>query len=170
MVFKPIAEVAGAGSSRVEEEQYGSSFPAMPAKAVDKIHSHRYVDFSELPPARVRGKAVAQGHDSQMMRAKKVIADFETWSRCYDLFTLVSVRKDPKRWEDLLAYHFHVVDACARFGWPSWVAYDDNFREADSGRKWAPGDPMLFTSRMSGAGNHRTTTSSREHLPALLHT
>ena len=135
----------------------GLGLPAIPLKVVEKIHNWKYVDFSEFPPAKVRGKtaSVESQGATVMVRAKKLVTDFTTWARCYDILMLVACRKHPARWEDLLAYRYHIAGAAIKFGWPHWVAYDDNFREAiegDHSRLWAQGDPVLFTTCLAGMG------------------
>ena len=83
----------------------GLGLPAIPLKVVEKIHNWKYVDFSEFLPAKVRGKtaSVESQGATVMVRAKKLVTDFTTWARCYDILMLVACRKHPARWEDLLA-------------------------------------------------------------------
>ena len=65
----------------------GMGLPLLPKKLVDKILAGEYVDFAELPPARVKARAVPQALEGQivvvqvadLLQSRRVIPDLATW-------------------------------------------------------------------------------------------
>ena len=71
-----------------------------------------YVDFSELPPARIvpRFRRLNEGHSSLLLqlqeleRPRHVIPDFTTWAQCFAIYTTVLTRKHSERLLSLITY------------------------------------------------------------------
>ena len=137
----------------------GAGLPSLPKKMVDRILSGQYVDFSELPPARGRARPLPSAEDGHIVviraedlsGARKLIPDLATWLQCFGLYIAVVTEQEPERTKSLLAYLSTIAKASAKYSWPSWVVYDQNFQQeaADSGRKdW---DPSIYTQCFTNA-------------------
>ena len=126
--------------------------PAVTKKLAEHILAGRYIDFSELPPAKGRCKLpAAEGQlvliqAADLMQTKRLITDLSTWCQCFSIFSAIITTKYPERMPSLMAYLATIAKASARYKWPSWVVYDLNFRQeaADSGNTdWSKIDPGL---------------------------
>lgn len=57
------------------------------------------IDFSELPPAKGRGRQASQSLDGQvvvvqaadLLQSRRIIPDLATWTQCYALYVTVVV-------------------------------------------------------------------------------
>ena len=60
--------------------------------------------------------------------------------------------KQPKRIPDLLAYMATIAKASQKYWWPSWLVYDQNFRQAaESGNcEWSKIDPNIYAQCFNG--------------------
>ena len=114
----------------------GPGLAALPKKTVEKILADVYVDFSEFPPAKGKSRALPQLQDGQivvvqsadLMQARKLIPDLATWTQCFSLF-------------------------CMRYKWPSWVIYDQSFRqhlEGNPEQSWGKVDPSAYALCFTG--------------------
>ena len=73
----------------------GEGLPALSHQLVEKIKAGEYVDFSELPPAKGKGRTSANDWDARMLllqvqhtdNPSRLILDFPTWAQCFALFT-----------------------------------------------------------------------------------
>jgi len=112
--------------------------------------------FSELPPAQGLSKPGRQLtleeemvlSQSQQGVRQKPILNFCTWAQCFMLFTTVLVSCFPERAKDLASYIFRMACHTKRFKWPSWVIYDQTFRQEMAGKpqeSWAKVDPSIFS-------------------------
>ena len=150
------------GKSHASSVATGEGLPALPKRLVDKIIAGDYVDFSELPPAKGKSKGPSQALEGQvvviqaaeLMSSRKIIPDLATWSQCFNLFAAVVVKQQPERARSLFAYSSLIARCSAKYGWPSWIVYDQNFRQeaAESGNlDWAKVDPSIYTQCFTGA-------------------
>lgn len=139
----------------------GPGLPSLSKKLIDKIKAGEYIDFSELPPAKGKGRAVPQLGDGQivvvqaadLMQSRKVIPDFATWSQCFALYTAVLALHHPERLPDLMGYMSLIARASKKYKWPAWVVYDQHFRQEASGNPgqvWAKAEPSLYTQCFTG--------------------
>ena len=139
----------------------GSGLPAVPGKTAEKIWAGEYVDFSDLPPARGKAKSLPssmEGHiivvqAADLAQSRKLIPDMGTWIQRFALYAAVVTIKEPGRAADLLAYMSTIAKASLKYKWPSWIVYDQNFRQeaADKGLKdWAQVDPSIYTQCFTG--------------------
>ena len=123
----------------------GEGLPSLPKKCVDKILAGEFIDLADLPPAKGKVKAIPNASDGQivvvqaadLMEHRKLIPDFATWVQCFNIYAVVVISKEPERAKNLLAYMSLIAKCSLKFEWPSWAAYDLNFRQdaADSGLK-----------------------------------
>ena len=133
----------------------GESLPALPRNLLQKIWANDYIDFTELPPA--KGSPTSMPHFmegrvllvqwQELENHKKAIPDFATWAQCYAAYTAAILQHQPHRAADLMAYLVETANNAKRYRWPSWLVYDQNFRQP-SGRKdevWAKTDLGIFT-------------------------
>ena len=140
----------------------GEGLPALPKKWVEKIQAGEFVDFAELPPAKgkVRGTPnslegpiiVVQAAD--LMESRKLIPDFATWVQCFCVYMAVVCSKEPERTKNMLAYLSLIAKCSLKYRWPSWLVYDQNFRQeaAESGRTdWSKVDPSIYAQCFTGA-------------------
>ena len=110
--------------------------PPIPAKVVDRIRANAYIDFSDLPPAKGKGKPVTHALEGQvivvqaadLMQSRRIIPDLATWSQCYAVYVAVLATAQPERLPDLMAYFSLIARASLKYRWLSWVVYDQNFR------------------------------------------
>ena len=79
---------------------------------------------------------------------RKLILDLATWLQRFCIYMAIVTEHEPERLKPLLAYLSTIAKASAKFSWPSWVVYNQNFRQeaADSGCKdWSKVDPSIYT-------------------------
>ena len=140
----------------------GAGLPAVPRKLMEQILAGQYIDFSELPPAKGRTRPLSsqeEGHiivvrAEEVSGARKMIPDLATWTQCFALYMAIITTKEPDRTNNLLAYMVTIAKASIKYSWPSWVVYDQNFRQeaADNGLKdWAKVDPSIYTQCFTNA-------------------
>jgi len=76
------------------------------------------------------------------MQARKLIPDLATWVQCFALYANALLTHQPNRMSQMMAYQSIIARASAKYKWPSWVIYDQNFwQEAmnthpNHGREW----------------------------------
>ena len=152
----------------------GAGLPALPKKLVDKIIANEYIDFGELPPAKGKVRALPAGLEGQVVliqaadltQSKKLIPDLATWVQCFALYVAVLAPHQPSRIPDLMAYMSCIAKASLKYVWPSWLVYDQNFRqEAASNplQPWARVDPSIYAQSFTGHGIHTDSWCSRCH-------
>lgn len=139
-----------------------AGLPALPKKLVEQIQGGQYIDFCELPPAKGRTRPLPsqdEGHiivvrAEDLSGTRKMIPDLATWLQCFAVYMAVITNKEPDRTNNLLAYMVTIAKASTKYSWPSWVVYDQNFRQeaADNGLKdWAKVDPSIYTQCFTNA-------------------
>jgi hypothetical protein len=137
----------------------GPGMASLSKKLVDRIISGQYVDFAELPPAKGRMRSLPNAEEGHIViiraedlaGSKKMIPDLATWLQCFCIYAAVH---EPARTKSLLAYATIIAKASLKYSWPSWVVYDQNFRQevTDSGNKdWARVDPSIYTQCFTSA-------------------
>ena len=138
----------------------GHGFPPIPKKLADRILAGEFVDLADLPPAKgkVRPLSTPEGsvllvHAHDFIQQKRLIPDLATWVQSFSLYTAVLCSKSPERLTDMLGYMCQITRASQRFKWPSWVIYDQNFRQEAADRDikvWSQMDPSLFAQCFTG--------------------
>jgi len=134
----------------------GPGLPALPKKLVDRIQANEYIDFSELPPAKGKVRALNQSLEGQvilvqaedLLQSKRLIPDLATWVQCFSLYTTVLLKKQPSRFAELMAYASTIAKASKKYKWPAWVIYDQNFRQEAASipsQSWAKIDPSIYS-------------------------
>ena len=129
--------------------------PSVPQKVIDKIKRGEYIDFNELPPARGLSKSLPPHLEGQLVIvqaddlavSRKLIPNFETWSQCFAIYAAVRIASDPSKAGDLMAYSHSVASMAKKFPWPSWILYDQAFREEAAylpARLWGKEDASLY--------------------------
>ena len=152
----------------------GTWLPSLPRKLIDKILAGEYVDFAELPPARGKARAVPQALEGRivvvqaadLLQSRRAIPDLATWMQCYATFTAVIAFKNPARLPDLMAYMIIIAEASQKFAWPSWVVYDQNFRQeaaCSTSSQGARVDPSGRTSAFRMRGGQTLTVGPPKH-------
>ena len=133
-----------------------AGLPALPTKLLHKVWANEYIDFSELPPAKSKQRSLPHYLEGRVLLAqmhkldnsKKAIPDFTTWAQCSALYSAALLQKQPDRAADLMAYLFATANNARKHRWPSWVVYDQNFRQLmaeTQDKMWAKTDPSFFT-------------------------
>ncbi len=130
--------------------------PSLPKRLVERIGTGEYVDFGELPPAKGKSLPLPQAGEGQvvvvqatdLMATRKTIPDFATWLQCFGLFTAVVAAAQPKRVPELMANQAIIAKASQTYRWPSWVVYNQAFRQemAGTGAVLGQGRPLLVLS------------------------
>ncbi len=139
----------------------GQGIPSISKKMAKRILSGEYVNFSELPPAKMKQKQVASPTEGnillvqscELLQNRKAIGDLPTWLQCFGCYMAVITARSPARMPDLLGYMLTIVKASQKYKWPSWVVYDQNFRlePAEKGMlEWSKVDPSLFSLCFTG--------------------
>ena len=134
----------------------GDGLPALSQRLVDKIKGGDYVDFADLPPAKGKGRASSNDWDTRVLllqvqqseNPRRLIPDFPTWAQCFALFTAVKASAQPSLIPELMAYMAEMAKFAKRFQWPSWVIYDQNFRQEMASRPglmWSRAEPTIFS-------------------------
>ena len=166
------------GNTNPQWQSVGTGFPALTKKMIEKIRANKYIDFAELPPAKGKSRLLPQILDGQvvvvqaadLLQARKVIPNLATWSQCFALYVAVLVPQQPDRLLDLMAYQTLVAKASAKFKWPSWVVYDQNYRQDAAGNpqlSWDKVDPsayaQCFTNQSISSKNWCTRCQALDH-------
>ena len=120
------------------------------------------MDFAELPPAKGKIKGAPSSLEGQilviqaadLLESRKLIPDLATWVQCFSVYTAVVTAKDPERTKNMLAYLTLIAKCSLKYRWPSWLVYDQNFRQqaAEVGLKdWSKVDPSIYAQCFTGA-------------------
>lgn len=139
----------------------GTGLPALPKKLVAKILANEYIDFAELPPARGKTRPASQALEGQvivvqaadLLQTRKIIPDLATWLQCFSLYVATIATKFPGRVPELMAYQMIIAKASQRYRWPSWIVYDQNFRQEAAGsskQAWGRVDPSIYAQCFTG--------------------
>ena len=156
----------------------GTGLPALPKKLIARVLANEYIDFAELPPAKGKGRPVPQSLEGQIVvvqaaEARKIIPDLATWVQCFSIYAATLSAKHPARMPELMAYQTIVAKASQRYRWPSWIVYDQNFRQEAAGnpyQSWARVDPSIyaqcFTGQAISAENWCTRCQCLDHTTA----
>ena len=134
--------------------------PSLPKRLVERILAGEYIDFTEIPPAKgkVRPLSVPEGNvilvqACDLLQQRRLIPDLGTWCQCFATYAAIVCSQVPERAGDLLGYSSQIARASQKYKWPSWVIYDQNFRQdaADRGvTEWSRLDPSLYTQCFTG--------------------
>ena len=146
---------AGTAVSSTPTIVVAPGIPALPKKLAQKILNGEYVDFAELPPAKGRAKPSSLDWEGQVLlvqptdlyATKKLIPDLATWVQCFSIYAAVLCSQSPERLPDLLGYAAFIAKCSQKFKWPSWVVYDQNFRQLaaeETLTTWARPDPGVY--------------------------
>ena len=158
------AESADQGTRQPSQQtlvQAGPGLAALPKTLVDRIRANEFIDFMELPPARSRSRSSPQATEGQILvvqaadfaQGRKTIPDLTTWIQCFALYTAILTQEQPERYTDLMAYQSIMAKASQRYRWPSWVIYDQSFRQERAGtlgQSWARVDPSIYSLCFTG--------------------
>ena len=166
----------------------GEGLPALSRKWAEQIQAGEYVDLAELPPAKGKARGMPKVLEGQilvveaadLMESQKVIPDLATWVQCFSIFMAVVIAKEPARAKNLLAYLATIAKCSQKFQWPSWIVYDQNFRQmllrpgARIGQKWTqaftPSALLeLLSARKDGADSATSSTMQQKHALQSLH-
>ncbi len=161
-------------SSRCPTVTLGPGLPPISRRLVDKIQALEYVDLAELPPARGRSRPSHQLSDDRivvvqaadLLQTRKIIPDLATWVQCFTLYITALTGKHPHRLTDLLGYMSLTARNSKKYKWPSWIVYDQNFRQEAAGNAsltWAKADPSLYAQCFTGQEKATENWCSRCH-------
>ena len=139
----------------------GPGLAPLPRRLVERIKANEYIDFAELPPAKGKGRSIPQpgeGHfiviqAADLVQSRKTIPDYATWSQCFALYVAARAEAQPRILRDLMGYQSLIARASKKYKWPSWVVYDQNFRQEVAGapdQVWAKADPSLYAQCFTG--------------------
>ncbi len=75
----------------------GPGLPPIPARMAERIRENAYIDFSDLPPAKGKGKPVTYALEGQvivvqaadLMQSQHIFPDLATWSQGVDHLTAI---------------------------------------------------------------------------------
>ncbi len=85
---------------------------------------------------------------ADLLQTTKIIPDLATRAQCFAIYVAVRGAHQPNKLADLMGYQSLVARASKKFKWPSWVIYDQNFRQEAAGNdelQWAKAEPRLYT-------------------------
>ena len=119
----------------------GIGLLALPQNLIARVLANEYINFLELPPAKGKGRPMPQSLEGQvivvqaaeLLQARKIIPDLATWVQCKVPRTAAGIK--------LMAYQTIIAKASQRYRWPSWVVYDQNFRQEAAGNMGGSGNP-----------------------------
>ena len=153
--------------------------PALKKWIVDSIVAGECIDFCKLLPAKGRSsrmpRSVLEGQvilmqTSDYIQSKKLIPDLPTWLQCYAIYMAVVVHHHPERATSMLNYMATIAKLSLKFKWPSWIIYDQTFRQeaAESGSKdWSKIDAGIHAQCFSNMA--RSVESWCRHCHSLEH-
>ena len=91
---------------------------------------------------------------AELLESWKLIPDLATWVLCYSAYMAVVTAKNPEQIRNMLAYLTLIAKSSLKYCWPSWVVYDQNFRQqaAKVGLMgWPKVEPSIYAQRFTGA-------------------
>ena len=105
----------------------GAGLSAIPKKLVAKILSNEYVDFTEFPPAKGKGRPMPHSFEGQiivvqaadLIQSRKIIPDLATWVQCFSLYVATLATKSLGRIPDLMAYQTSIAKASQKYRCPA---------------------------------------------------
>ncbi len=133
----------------------------LPKRTLERMRAGEYIDFAELPPAKGKGRLVSNALEGQvivvqaadLLQSRKIIPDFATWVQCFGLYATAIATHQPERLPDLMAYQGTIARCSLKYKWPSWVVYDQNFRQEAAGNAGQPRarvDPSMYAQCFTG--------------------
>lgn len=152
-----------ASSSQSTLVSIGEGLPPLPKRLFDKIGGNEYIDFGDLPPARGKPKSLPQHLDGQLLLvqlhdvedSKRMIADFPTWVQCFTIYAAALCVQQPQRFTQLLAYQSQIATYAKKFRWPTWIIYDQNYRQekaANQDHNWSQMSTAIYTQCFTAPG------------------
>ena len=104
---------------------------------MDKIKAGEYVDFTEMPPAKGKGKPLSSVLErrvvlvqvSNLSLTRNVLPDLATLAQCFVMYVTVISTHQPQQVPDLIAYMSLIIKPSQKYHYPSWMVYDRNFRQ-----------------------------------------
>ena len=90
---------------------------------------------------------------AELMQTRKIIPDLATWVQCFSIYAATLLAKYPAKTQELMAYQTIIAKASQRYRWPSWVVYDQNFRQEAAGnphQSWARVEPSIYAQCFTG--------------------
>ena len=82
---------------------------------------------------------------TDLISTRNMIPDLATWLQCLGLY--VAVVAQSQRVPELMAYQAIIAKANQMYRWPSWIVYDQAFRQEMAGEKgqlWTKVDPSTY--------------------------
>ena len=160
----PTLAGASSGSKAADTVVAAPGVPALKRSLLEQIWEGKCVDLGELPPAKGFGKTPAalssdvEGRIVLLQAAdyvysKKHIPDLATWIQCFAIYSAVLLIRHPERVQSLLMYSATIARLSKKFRWPSWIIYDQYFRQeaADTGKAdWSKIDSSIYTQCFTG--------------------
>ena len=139
----------------------GHGIPPLPKKMVERMINWEYVDFSELPPAKISGLKAPMDNGTILLvqsadllkQQRRLIPNITVWVQCFCIYAGVMAMKHPDSIPDMLAYMREIVQANNQYRWPSWVIYDSSYRKqaaASGNRDWSKVDPSIYSRSFTG--------------------
>ena len=139
----------------------GPGLAPLSRRLVERIRTNEYVDFTEFPSAKGKGRSMPQPTESHvivlqaadLVQSRKTIPDYATWSQCFALYVAVFAAEHPRMLGDLMGYQSLIARVSKKYKWPSWVIYDQNFRQEAASAPDQPlskADPSLYAQCFTG--------------------
>ena len=139
----------------------GMGLAALPKKLVEKIKANEYINFTDLPTAKGKARPIPQSLEGQvlvvqvadLLQARKIIPDLATWLQCFALYVATLAPSQPSRVPEMMAYQTIIAKASQKYRWPSWVVYDQNFRQEPANnpaQSWTKVEPSIYAQCFTG--------------------
>ena len=139
----------------------GMGLAALPRKLVEKIKANEYIDFTDLPLAKGKARPIPQSLEGQvlvvqaadLLQVRKIIPDLATWLQCLTLYVATLAPSQPSRVPEMMAYQTIIAKASQKYIWPSWVVYDQNFRQEAANnpdQSWTKVEPSIYAQCFTG--------------------
>ena len=123
--------------------------------------ANEYIDFTDLPPAKGKACPIPQSLEGQvlvvqaadLLQARKIIPDLATWLQCFALYVATLAPSHPSRVPEMMAYQTIIAKASQKYRWPSWVVYDQNFRQEaanNPAQSWTKVEPSIYAQCFTG--------------------
>ena len=124
---------------------------------MEKIKAGEYANFSDLPPAKGKGRPSANDWDARVLLLQvqqtknprclsRIFRPGPT--QCFGVFSAVKASFQPSITPELMAYLTEMGKYAKRFQRPSWIIYDQNVRQEMAlrpGLMWSRAEPTIFS-------------------------
>ena len=120
--------------------------PPLPGSLIKRIQDGEFIDMSELTVDCLSMLPFEEASKSSQSKRRLVTSIIE-WSQCFTHYIAILSQTKPERLQDLLGYHYLILEAHLEFAGEGWAVYDRRYRQtaaAHPGTAWSQRDGDLW--------------------------